>query len=99
VLDGSLRGWLEVLTEVEALGAQRAVPGHGPASAPWPAAANAQRRYLERILTDVRAGIARGVFMEDLLESVAWDERGNWLLFDDVHRRNLIRSFTELEWE
>ena len=37
VIDGSLLGWLEVLETVQGWPAQRVVPGHGPASAPWPA--------------------------------------------------------------
>lgn len=98
-LDGSLRGWLDVLTQLEAQPVQRVIPGHGPVSAAWPAAAVDQRRYLEHLLAEVRAAIARGEFMEEAVESAAWGERGNWLLFDDVHRRNVTRAFTELEWE
>ncbi|MEJ2762344.1 MAG: quinoprotein relay system zinc metallohydrolase 2, partial [Gammaproteobacteria bacterium] len=35
-LDGSLLGWLAVLKKLEAIPADRAIPGHGPVSAPWP---------------------------------------------------------------
>jgi quinoprotein relay system zinc metallohydrolase 2 len=98
-LDGSLRGWLEVLAQLEIVKAARVVPGHGPAVAPWPAAAADQRRYLERLLSAVREGIARGEFLEQVVESAAWEESANWLLFDAVHRRNVTRAFTELEWE
>ena len=59
VIDGSLLGWLEVLATVRRWPAERVVPGHGPASAPWPAAARAQIRYLERLRDDIRALIAR----------------------------------------
>lgn len=99
ILDGSLRGWLKVLPELEAIPAGRVVPGHGPASAPWPEAVADQRRYLERLLTDVKDAIAAGQFIEDALDSVGWDEQDKWLLFEETHRRNVTRAFTELEWE
>jgi quinoprotein relay system zinc metallohydrolase 2 len=98
-LDGSLRGWLAVLAQAEALKARRVVPGHGPASAPWPGAASDQRRYLERLLADVRSAISQGQFLADVLEHAARDERQSWLLFEEVHPRNVTRAFTELEWE
>ena len=49
VVDGSLLGWLGTLDELERLPAQRVVPGHGPASAPWPEALAPERRYLEQL--------------------------------------------------
>jgi quinoprotein relay system zinc metallohydrolase 2 len=99
VLDGSLRGWLDALARLESVKAERIVPGHGPASAPWPGAAADLRRYLERVAAEVRNGIAAGRFLEDLIDTAALDERDKWLLFDEAHRRNLTRAFTELEWE
>lgn len=99
VIDGSLRGWRAVLAELEQVAAARVVPGHGPASAPWPAAAADLERYLKLLEDEVRAGIGAGLFLEDMLERAAAAERGNWLLFDSAHRRNVSRAFTELEWE
>ncbi len=37
-LDGSIRGWLAVLKQLASEPAARVVPGHGPASMPWPGA-------------------------------------------------------------
>src|SRR5262249_53896146 len=54
VLDGSLKGWLAVMDQLAAIPARRVVPGHGPV-ADWPAALNDQRRYLARLMNDVRA--------------------------------------------
>ena len=99
ILDGSLRGWLALLPQLEALPAARAVPGHGPATVPWPAAAEPERRYLGTLLRDVRGGIAEGRFMEEVLETAAAAERSRWLLFDEHHGRNVTKAFTELEWE
>jgi quinoprotein relay system zinc metallohydrolase 2 len=99
VVDGSLLGWLRVLEKVQAWPAERVVPGHGPASAPWPAAARDQVRYLERLRDDVRALIARGGTIEEAVAIVGNDERRNWRLFDFYHPRNVTAAFTELEWE
>jgi quinoprotein relay system zinc metallohydrolase 2 len=98
-IDGSLQGWLGELRRVTATAASRAVPGHGPASVPWPQAAAAERRYLEAVLRDTRAVLAAGIGIADAYGRVAQSERGHWLLFDDYHARNVTRSYKELEWE
>jgi quinoprotein relay system zinc metallohydrolase 2 len=99
VIDGSLLGWLGVLEAVQAWSAARAVPGHGPASAPWPTAARAQVRYLERLRDDIRALIARGGTIEEAVTEAGADERASWRLFDFYHGRNVTAAFAELEWE
>ena len=99
VIDGSLLGWLEVLGKVRSWPAERVVPGHGPVSAPWPAAARAQVRYLDRLGDDIRALIARGGTIEAAVADVGAGERASWRLFDFYHARNVTAAFTELEWE
>ena len=99
VIDGSLVGWLEQLDELTAIPADRAVPGHGPVSVPWPAAAEPERRYLEAVAHDTRAAIRSGIGIANAHRQVANSERGNWLLFDDYHPRNVTASYKELEWE
>lgn len=98
-IDGSLVGWLKELDELRGIPAERAVPGHGPVSAPWPAAAEAERRYLEAVARDTRAAIKAGIGIADAWRHVANSERGNWLLFDDYHARNVTAAYKELEWE
>ena len=99
VVDGSLRGWLEVISELRRVPAARVVPGHGPASADWPDALDAQERYLRALLGDVRREIAAGGRIESAIGRVAAEERGRWIAFDSTHPRNVTTSFTELEWE
>ena len=99
MVDGSLRGWLEVIAELRRVPAARVVPGHGPASAEWPDALNAQERYLRALLGDVRREIAAGGRIESAIGRVAAEERGRWIAFDSIHPRNVTASFTELEWE
>lgn len=99
VIDGSLVGWLKELQEVMAVSADRAIPGHGTVSVPWPAAAEPERRYLEAVAQDTRAAIKAGIGIADAWRHVANSERGRWLLFDDYHPRNVTASYKELEWE
>ncbi len=99
VIDGSLVGWLKQLDEVTAIPADRAVPGHGPVSVPWPAAAEPERRYLAAVAHDTRAAIKSGIGIANAYQRVANSERGNWLLFDEYHPRNVTASYKELEWE
>ena len=98
-LDGSLTGWLEALTGIEALPAARIVPGHGPASAPWPAAAAPERKYLTTLLRETRESLAQGKFLEDVIETQGREDANAWLLFDQHHGRNVSKAYTELEWE
>ena len=99
VMDGSITGWLAVTAEMAGISAARVVPGHGPASAAWPEAANAQTRYLTLLRNEVRAVLADGGTMEQAVAQVGQSERGAWALFDDYNPRNVIAAFAELEWE
>jgi len=98
-LDSSLKGWLAVLDELEKIPAERVVPGHGPASADWPGALSAQRRYLTALLEETRAAIRNGAFLDEAMNAVATEEAEKWKLADQHHRRNVSRAYRELEWE
>jgi len=98
VLDGSIRGWLAALDELNALPAQRVIPGHGPVGE-WPAALTDERRYLDTLASDVRALIARGAPIKVAAETAAASERPRWKLFDDYNARNATAAFSEIEWE
>lgn len=99
VVDGNLRGWLVALdTMARTPGIARVVPGHGPASAPWPDALEAERRYLTRLLADVRKLVDEGADMR-AAKSAAADEAAKWKLADEFHERNANAAFAEEEWE
>jgi quinoprotein relay system zinc metallohydrolase 2 len=98
VLDGSIRGWLKVIDELNGLRAQRVVPGHGPVS-DWPAALADERRYLDRLASDVRVLVVRGAPIKTAAETAAASERPQWQLFDDYNARNATAAFSEIEWE
>lgn len=98
-LDGSIRGWLSVIAALRKIEAAQAVPGHGPASVPWPGAIGPEERYLAAIAADVRAVIAKGGTLSQAVASAGLSERDAWKLFDDYHARNVSAAFAELEWE
>jgi quinoprotein relay system zinc metallohydrolase 2 len=99
VIDGSLSGWLRELEQLRLVKAKRAIPGHGPVTGAWPAAAEAEIRYLSRLRQDVRELIQAGKTLEQALAVAGVAARDDWRLFDEFHRRNVSKSFAELEWE
>jgi len=98
VMDGSLRGWRDLLDRLAAVPAQRVVPGHGPLGA-WPAALDDERRYLDTLAGDIRRMIAQGRPITEAANSAAASERSKWQLFDDYNARNATAAFSEMEWE
>ena len=99
ILDGSLKGWLKWLAAARMQSYAHVVPGHGPVDNAWPAGAQALQIYLEALLQDTRAAIAKGVFIEDAKDSVAKAAVAAWQLTGRAHPLNISRAFRELEWE
>lgn len=97
-LDGSLTGWLGVLAAVEGP-IERVVPGHGPASLPWPEGAAALKTYLEVLAADTRKAIRDGESISRAIDHIGESERGKWRLFDEFNPRNATAAYKELEWE
>lgn len=97
-LDGRLSGWIGVLRRLRAEPAARVVPGHGPASVAWPAAAGPVDRYLAVLEAQVRTMVRDGVPIDQAGEA-ARAEAQNWSLFDDFNARNATTAYQELEWE
>ena len=98
-LDGSLLGWMRQMDELAAVDARKVVPGHGPASADWPHALAAERRYFEALAGDLRAAITGGIPMSQAVKTAGLGERSNWALFDEYNERNATSAYAELEWE
>jgi quinoprotein relay system zinc metallohydrolase 2 len=99
VIDGSLRGWLEVLGDLKGVTARLVVPGHGNVARDWPAASAAQERYLRGLLGETRAALRAGKTLQEAVDTAGASARERWLLFDAYHRRNVTAAFAELEWE
>jgi quinoprotein relay system zinc metallohydrolase 2 len=98
VLDGSIRGWLTVIDELGAIDAQRVVPGHGSVNN-WPAGLADERRYLERLASDIRTLVAVGKPINVAVDTAAASERSRWELFEEYNARNATAAFSEIEWE
>ena len=98
-LDGRLKGWLAFMQRARERNVARIVPGHGPASAPWPAAIEPQERYLRRLEADVREALKAGRTMADAAANADLTEQNAWELFDAFHARNTVSAYKELEWE
>jgi quinoprotein relay system zinc metallohydrolase 2 len=98
-LDGSIKGWLALIDQLEKRGTVRVVPGHGPQMMELPAAIEPERRYLQAIVDDVRKLLKEGKTIEDATKTAGFSERDAWKLFDHYHVRNVTAAFAELEWE
>ncbi len=98
-LEGDLKGWLSALDQISNIPATRAIPGHGPASEPWPDGAADERRYLTLLLRDVRAAIATGKDIDVAAATAARGERRKWALFDSYNGHNVVVAYKELQWE
>jgi len=96
---GSINGWLAEIEKLQAQSAKLAVPGHGPVSVKWPAGADPMHRYLSTVRDEVRAVLAENGTLQRAQDEVGLTESDQWQMFDYHHKRTVIRSFTELEWE
>jgi quinoprotein relay system zinc metallohydrolase 2 len=99
VIDGSLKGWLAEIEQLERQNYKVVIPGHGPVVTDWPQSLQPEKRYLHALLNDLRTLIKNGGFLEQALESVGYDAKAEWKLFEDFHRKNVSTAFAELEWE
>lgn len=99
VVDGSLNGWIAELEKLRKVEAKLAIPGHGPVTAQWPKASDAELDYLLMLQREIRAALKAGRTMEQALVEVGQSARGHWEVFDAFHKRNISTAFAELEWE
>jgi len=98
-LDGSLVGWIAAIDRLAAQRVKLAIPGHGPPTTEPKEPLARERSYLEALLQGVRRELAAGESLQDAMLHVGGDERSGWLLWDEVHPRNVARAYEELEWE
>ncbi|WP_026597473.1 quinoprotein relay system zinc metallohydrolase 2 [Methylobacterium sp. 77] len=98
-LDGSLLGWLKEVEKLEAMGASKAVPGHGPTLVDAAPAFADLTRYLTTLRDETRKAIAADQPIDKAIDSIGQAEREKWVLFDTYNGRNVTQAYKELEWE
>jgi quinoprotein relay system zinc metallohydrolase 2 len=98
-IDGSILGWLKAIAALREIPAARVVPGHGPATAPWPAALDPEQAYFELLVRDTRKLLAAGGSLQEATDTIGLSARRDWQLFDSYNARNVTAAYTELEWE
>ncbi|NEU13204.1 quinoprotein relay system zinc metallohydrolase 2 [Methylobacterium sp. BTF04] len=98
-LDGSLIGWLKQTEVLKAMGATKAVPGHGPTLVDFAPAMADLTRYLTTLRDETRKAVAADLPIDKAISSIGRSERDKWVLFDTYNGRNVTQAFKELEWE
>lgn len=99
VLEGDIKGLIAEIEKLKSSPAKQVVPGHGPVTKSWVEALNNAQRYLNTLLTDIRASIKKGESMESTMNTAAASEKAKWVLFDIANRRNVNTIYPALEWE
>jgi hypothetical protein len=98
-LDGNLEGWLAAIDELSRMKVRFVVPGHGSLTSDLGASLSREREYLTALRDGVRSELAQGQSMQHAIGKVALAERERWVLWKDVHPRNVARAYEELQWE
>ncbi len=102
VIEGDIKGLIAMLDTLKTYPFNQVVPGHGPVqknNQDGVTAMDNAQRYLNVLLTDIRASIKKGDSMEATMGTAAASERDKWVLFDIANRRNVNNIFPALEWE
>jgi len=99
VIEGDIKGLIAAIETLKTYPVKQVVPGHGPVTADWIGALNNEQRYLNAVLTDIRATIKSGGDMGKAMDTAAASEKDKWLLFDIANRRNVNTLYPALEWE
>ena len=99
VIEGDIKGLIAAIETLKTYPVKQVVPGHGPVTADWVGALSNEQRYLNAVLTDIRATIKSGGDMGKAMDTAAASEKDKWLLFDIANRRNVNTLYPALEWE
>ncbi len=99
VIEGDIKGLIAAIETLKTYPVKQVVPGHGPVTQDWIGALNNEQRYLNAVLTDIRATIKSGGDMGKAMDTAAASEKDKWLLFDIANRRNVNTLYPALEWE
>lgn len=75
------------------------MPSHGPVAADWHGVLDNEKHYLSTLLGVVCTAKVNGRSMEQSINESTHSEKGKWVLFDMVNRRNIAGINLGLEWK
>lgn len=99
VVEADIKGLIAELEKFKGVKYDQVVPGHGPNTADGATAFSNALRYLNLLLSDIRANIKQNLGMEKAMDTAAASEKDKWVLFDVANRRNVNTIYPALEWE
>jgi quinoprotein relay system zinc metallohydrolase 2 len=99
VVEADVKGLIAELEKFKTAKYAQVVPGHGPNTTEGDAAFSNALRYLNLLLSDIRANIKHNQGMEKAMDTAAASEKDQWVLFDIANRRNVNTIYPALEWE
>ena len=99
VVDGSATGWIKLLKSMRDANADLVIPGHGSVVRDWPSGGSKMLAYLENLVAAVRDMLQQGKSAGQALSIAESENSDGWLLFRDSHPRNVLKAYSELEWE
>ncbi|MDD2829981.1 MAG: MBL fold metallo-hydrolase [Sulfuricurvum sp.] len=97
VRGGDINGWLSTLDDLDKLGAEHVVGGHGYRTDKN--AAQMTREYFMQMRAEIRAAIADGLGIDETVKKVSMDTYKKYKLYEGTHRQNVETSYRTLEWE
>lgn len=99
IVDGSATGWIKLLNSMQDINADLVIPGHGSVVRDWPSGGSKMLAYLENLVAAVRDLLRQGKSAGQALKLAESENADGWLLFRDGHPRNVLKAYSELEWE
>lgn len=99
VVEGDIKGLIATLEQLKTNDVKQVVPGHGKQTKDWQQAIDNELRYLNILITDIRAAIENDVGLEKTMDTAAASEKDKWVLFNVANRRNINTIYPALEWE
>jgi quinoprotein relay system zinc metallohydrolase 2 len=98
-LDGSINGWIAVLTALAKTPVTAIIPGHGRLVAKHPDGLMPTLDYLRALRREVRLALENGESLQTALRYLGADLQGDWQMFAAFNARNATNAYVELEWE
>ncbi len=104
VVDGSLRVWIDWLSQEPDPRVTRIIPGHGTRAMDWATGTAPIRAYLTGLADQTRSAIAAGAPLGEAVTRIGTDlgtmpDGTPWAGFAETNARNATAAYAELEWE